>query len=136
MDEVFGEENFVAVFAWKKSYGGGSKANYLVGAHEYMLLYARLFEDLAHFELPPSKSVLKYFKFQDSRFDERGPYRLQPPAWMRGLISDIRFPTRVRKFGRRNNGNGLRSERLQGSVVHHSSTARILVSLSRATSYS
>src|SRR5438105_12039687 len=28
MDEVFGEENFVAQFVWKKSYGGGSKSNY------------------------------------------------------------------------------------------------------------
>ena len=80
MDDVFGEDNFVAMFAWKKSYGGGAKANYVVGTHEYVLLYARLFENLAHFELPPSREVLKYYKFRDSRFDKRGPYRLQPLA--------------------------------------------------------
>ena len=80
MNEVFGEENFVAMFAWKKSYGGGAKANYVVGAHEYVLLYARLFENLAHFKLPPSKEVLKYYKFRESRFERRGTYRLQPLA--------------------------------------------------------
>ena len=80
MDEVFGEENFVTMFVWKKSYGGGAKAKHVVGTHEYILLYARDFENLAHFELPPSKEVLKYYKFKDKHFKERGPYRLQPLA--------------------------------------------------------
>jgi len=80
MDEVFGDENFVAMFVWKKSYGGGAKSNYVVGTHEYVLLYARQFEYLAHFRLPPSKDVLKYYKFEDKWAKERGPYRLQPLA--------------------------------------------------------
>jgi adenine-specific DNA-methyltransferase len=33
MNEVFGEENFVANVIWKKSYGGGSKAKHFVGLH-------------------------------------------------------------------------------------------------------
>ncbi len=70
MDEVFGEDNFVAMFVWKKSYGGGSKSHYVVGTHEYILLYARRFESLAHFELPPNKDVLKYYKYKDERFEE------------------------------------------------------------------
>jgi len=80
MDDLFGEENFVALFVWKKSYGGGAKSNYVVSTHEYVLLYARQFESLSHFKLPPSKDVLKYYKFKDAHFKKRGPYRLQPLA--------------------------------------------------------
>src|SRR5438552_13042019 len=35
MDEVFGEENFVESFVWKKSYGGGAKEKFAVRQHEY-----------------------------------------------------------------------------------------------------
>jgi adenine-specific DNA-methyltransferase len=80
LDEIFGEGNFVAQFVWKKSYGGGSKSNYVVNTHEYVLLYARDFEHLQSFELPPNPETLKYYKFRDSRFAKRGPYRLQPLA--------------------------------------------------------
>ena len=80
MDEVFGEENLVAHLVWKKSYGGGSKSNYVVNTHEYVLLYARSFERLPFFELPPNPETLKYYKYRDERAKKRGPYRLQPLA--------------------------------------------------------
>ena len=80
MDEVFGEENFVAELVWKKSYGGGSKSNYVVNTHEYVLLYARNMEHLSWFELPPNPDTLKYYKYRDARIEKRGPYRLQPLA--------------------------------------------------------
>lgn len=31
-------------------------------------------------ELPPSAEIMKYYKFQDGKFETRGPYRLQPLA--------------------------------------------------------
>jgi adenine-specific DNA-methyltransferase len=40
LDEIFGGENFVEQFVWKKSYGGGAKERYAVTQHEYCLMYA------------------------------------------------------------------------------------------------
>lgn len=78
MDEIFGEENQVACLIWKKSYGGGSKARYVVGLHEYVLVYARTRDVIKRIVLPPDPSVLKYYKFEDEKLAERGPFRLQP----------------------------------------------------------
>ena len=80
MHEVFGEENLVAQLVWKKSYGGGSKTKHVVILHEYVLCFAKSKEALGRLELPPDPKALKYYKFQDSKFAIRGPYRLQPLA--------------------------------------------------------
>ena len=80
MDEVFGEENRIESIVWKKSYGGGAKSKHFVNLHEYILCYARNKEHTPELELPADEEVLKYYKYQDSKFDARGPYRLQPLA--------------------------------------------------------
>lgn len=80
MNEVFGEENFIAQNIWKKSYGGGSKVKHVVVLHEYVLCYARVKDRLGAIELPPDPKVLKYYKLKDEKFEVRGPYRLQPLA--------------------------------------------------------
>jgi adenine-specific DNA-methyltransferase len=79
-DEVFGEENFVCVLVWKKSYGGGAKTKHVVGLHEYIVVYARNKETLAFLELPHDPAILKYYKLKDEKFAVRGPYRTQPLA--------------------------------------------------------
>lgn len=80
MNEVFGEENFVACIIWKKSYGGGAKVKHVVGLHEYVLVYCRSKESLPPLDLPPNPDTLKYYKFKDDKFEKRGPYRTQPLA--------------------------------------------------------
>ena len=79
-NEILGEENFVAQFVWKKSYGGGSKSKYVVILHEYVMMYAKNKEMLGELELPPNPGVLKYYKYRDEKYDLRGPYRKQPLA--------------------------------------------------------
>jgi adenine-specific DNA-methyltransferase len=80
MNEVFGEENFVAQLVWKKSYGGGSKVKHIVGLHEYVIVFCRNKDGLGAIELPPNPDALKYYKFKDAKFEIRGPYRTQPLA--------------------------------------------------------
>ena len=80
MNELFGEENFIQDFIWKKSYGGGAKTKHVVNLHEYILFYAKDKANIGVLELPPSDDVLKYYKWQDDKFDLRGPYRKQPLA--------------------------------------------------------
>ena len=79
MNEIFGEENFVENFIWKKSYGGGAKEKYAVTQHEYILMYARNRELIEELWLPPDiEAEKKYYKYTDDKFESRGPYRLKP----------------------------------------------------------
>jgi adenine-specific DNA-methyltransferase len=80
MERVFGEDNWLQTLIWKKSYGGGSKAKHVVGLHEYVLCFAKQKALVGRIDLPPDPKVLRYYKFQDEEFDQRGPYRLQPLA--------------------------------------------------------
>jgi adenine-specific DNA-methyltransferase len=80
MNEIFGEENLVSLLIWKKSYGGGAKTKYVVTLHEYILCYAKSKDTLGRIELPPDPNVLRYYKYQDSKFEIRGPHRMQPLA--------------------------------------------------------
>jgi len=80
MHEVFGEENLIAQLIWKKSYGGGSKTKHVIILHEYVLCFAKNKDAVGRIELPPDPKVRKYYKFRDSKYEVRGPYRLQPLA--------------------------------------------------------
>jgi len=80
MNEVFGEENFVAQIAWKNVYGGGAKVKHVVQQHEYVLLYARAKELIGAIELPPEPEARKRYTERDGKFATRGPYFTQPLA--------------------------------------------------------
>lgn len=80
LNEVFGEENLISQLIWKKSYGGGSKTKHVVVLHEYILCYAKNKDMIGRLELPPDPDARKYYKYQDSKLEIRGPYRLQPLA--------------------------------------------------------
>lgn len=41
MDEVFGEENFVGTFIWRKKEGGGQTDEFFVTEHEYIVVYRK-----------------------------------------------------------------------------------------------
>ena len=75
MNEVYGEENYIESFIWKKSYGGGAKEKYAVTQHEYILMYAKSVASLHDLWLPPNEEAEKrYYKYEDAR----GPYRIKP----------------------------------------------------------
>jgi adenine-specific DNA-methyltransferase len=40
-DEVFGEQNFIATFVWKKKAGGGDDSGHVATEHEYVVCYGR-----------------------------------------------------------------------------------------------
>jgi len=75
MNELFGEENFIECFIWKKSYGGGAKEKYAVTQHEFVLAFARNLEEIDDLWLPPDEeSEKRYYKYSD----DRGVYRIKP----------------------------------------------------------
>jgi len=57
MNEIFGEENRVECFIWKKSYGGGAKEKYAVTQREYVLLYAKDLASIEDLWLPPDAAA-------------------------------------------------------------------------------
>jgi adenine-specific DNA-methyltransferase len=93
MDEIFGEENFISEIVWKKAYGGGSKAKYVVGHHEYILLFAKNKAAIERIDLPPNPETRRYYRFKDSKFEMRGPYRTQP-LWTNSMDDreNLRYP--------------------------------------------
>jgi adenine-specific DNA-methyltransferase len=81
MNDILGEENFVASIIWKKKYGGGAKTKYYVDLHEYVICYAKNITTIENIEIPYNDElVAKYYKFRDDKYEVRGPYRLQPLA--------------------------------------------------------
>jgi adenine-specific DNA-methyltransferase len=80
MDELFGAGNRVETFVWKKSYGGGAKSKHVVNLHEYILCFAKVKDRIPPLDLPPDEKAIAYYKYQDAKYEARGPYRLQPLA--------------------------------------------------------
>ena len=71
-DEVFGEENFVSQFIWKKKQGGGNDSNAIVVEHEYIVSFSKSIN-----KLKLNKDV--NYKLDDSLYpfkDEIGEYGL------------------------------------------------------------
>lgn len=72
MNEIFGEENFVAQFIWKKKQGGGNDSNLVVIEHEYILAFSKSIETT-------TLNLDKKYKLSDSLYpfkDSKGEYGL------------------------------------------------------------
>lgn len=73
MDEIFGEENFVANIVWQKKYGPANDARYLSETHEYITCYSKNKLDWKPNLIGRDVEQLKAFKNIDK--DPRGPWR-------------------------------------------------------------
>ena len=75
MDEIFGEENFVAQIVWEnREGGGGSDSTYFKIKHEYILTYAK---DISQLVIKgEDKGEEDSFTFEDKHVKERGKYEL------------------------------------------------------------
>ncbi|VUT23463.1 MAG: putative methyltransferase [Candidatus Methanolliviera sp. GoM_asphalt] len=90
MDEIFGEENFVAMLVWRKRGGGGSDSVFFSIEHEYLIVYAKKLGE-AYIKRFPS-NIKNY-----PREDEVGRYTTKPLhndglQDSRGLHYDIECP--------------------------------------------
>lgn len=77
LDEIFGEENFVAQLVWHSSTAGGIRSKHVNRNHEYVLVYARNLTDLPMLYAPLSPEAVAHY----TREDERGRYREKDFAW-------------------------------------------------------
>ncbi len=73
MDEVFGEENFVASVVWQKVYAPKSSAKYFSESHDFVIVYARKKEAFKRNLLPrTAEADARYRNFDN---DPRGPWK-------------------------------------------------------------
>jgi len=90
MNEVFGEENFVAQFIWQKKYSRDNRP--LIGTtHEYIVMYATNIEYFANVRnlLTPSEESLKVYKNPNN--DPRGRWRPIPMTAQAGHATPNQF---------------------------------------------
>jgi adenine-specific DNA-methyltransferase len=73
MNEIFGEENFVANIVWQRKYGPANDAKTISMTHEHILCYVKKIENWTPFLLPRSEAQLKAFQNPDN--DPRGEWR-------------------------------------------------------------
>ncbi len=73
MNEIFGEENFVAQIVWQKKYGPANDAKFISETHEYILVFARNKSEWSPNLFGRSKEQLLAFQNPDN--DPRGPWR-------------------------------------------------------------
>lgn len=78
LDEVFGEDNFVATCIWHKMDSPKNTAQFLSVDHDYILVYAKRLSDFEVNLLPRSEEMLARYKNPDN--DARGPWLLSDLA--------------------------------------------------------
>ncbi|MFA5057134.1 MAG: site-specific DNA-methyltransferase [Opitutaceae bacterium] len=72
MDEVFGEENFVATIIWQKKYSTKADSKFLSESHEFICVYARSIEKLVLNGLIRTEKQKENYKNPDN--DSRGEW--------------------------------------------------------------
>ena len=72
MDEVFGEENFVATVIWQKVFSPKNTAKYFSEDHDYVMAYARRIEEWRPNLIARSERATGRYKNPDD--DPRGPW--------------------------------------------------------------
>ena len=89
MDEVFGEENFIASIVWQKIDGPKNTARHFSEDHDFVLVYASNAARYRPNLLPRSQKMVARYKNQDN--DPRGPWLLSDLA-ARNKYAKGRYP--------------------------------------------
>lgn len=94
INEIFGEENFIAQLIWKKKAGGGSDTKYFAVDHEYILVYAKNEAEQPRYFIPLTEKQKAEFKYKDKNFGKLGFYKLKN-LYQSGIETDrpnLRYP--------------------------------------------
>jgi len=95
LDEVFGEENFLANVVWEKKYTRTNDARYFSDNHDHILMYCRNKDSFELRRLPRSEKQDAAYSNPDD--DPSGPYKLTPLQAKSGTESGFEhtFPNGV-----------------------------------------
>ncbi|MCK6630445.1 MAG: site-specific DNA-methyltransferase [Anaerolineae bacterium] len=73
MDEIFGEQNFVATVIWQKNYSPKNSAKFFSEDHDYVIVYAKSLEAWTLNLLPRTEEMNQRYDNPDN--DPRGPWK-------------------------------------------------------------
>lgn len=73
MDEIFGEQNFLANIVWQKKYGPANDAKGISATHEHILVYSKNKDKFEPGLLPRNEKQMSAYSNPDN--DPRGPWR-------------------------------------------------------------
>ncbi len=79
MSEVFGDENFLAGFIWRRRKTQANLAKNVAPVHDYIVSFAKHLDSVDFNRLPYSEEFIKK-TFSNPDNDERGPYQTRPIA--------------------------------------------------------
>lgn len=88
MDEVFGEDNFVAEIVWKRKRGRDNSAKWFSKSHEYVVIYTKNKYSFKINLLELDDETKKAYKNPDN--DPRGIYRMLG-TWARGTQGGVEY---------------------------------------------
>ena len=94
MDELFGEQNFIATVIWQKMDGPKNTARHLSEDHDYIVIYAKNADVWRPKKLPRTDDMKARYKNPDS--DPRGPWLLSDLA-ARNFYAQGRYPITTKK---------------------------------------
>jgi DNA modification methylase len=94
MDELFGEQNFIATVIWQKMDGPKNTARHLSEDHDYIVIYARNAEIWRPKKLRRTEDMKARYKNPDN--DPRGPWLLSDLA-ARNFYAQGRYPITTKK---------------------------------------
>lgn len=89
MNEIFGEENFIATIIWEKKYAPQNDATWLSPNHDYIILYARNKDIWRPNLLPRTEASDQRYSNMDN--DPRGPWKSSDFS-VRTYISSNDYP--------------------------------------------
>ena len=78
MDDIFGNDSFVAQLVWKNKYNAGALTKGFSSIHEYVLVYSR--GEIANITVGLGDEEIAQYKGRDSKFPLRGGFVTQPLA--------------------------------------------------------
>jgi len=96
-DEIFGEQNFVTQIVWEKMYTTKNDSSMISGAHEYILVYAKVYDAKPITLLPRSEEADNRYKNPDN--DPRGPWKAIP-LYAKEERKNGRYPIKSPKTGK------------------------------------
>ena len=73
MNEIFGEENFVAQIVWERAYAPVNLKHHFSESHDYIVCFARNIDQLGRLSLKRNEEADARYKNPDN--DPRGPYK-------------------------------------------------------------
>ena len=78
MDEIFGENNFIAPINWQSSFGGKNDTKLMPINSEYILFYGKQTKYLVKMQ---DYNSADSFKLKDEFFSKYGSYKISPLCW-------------------------------------------------------